>query len=86
MERLLLTLERSVAFSYQAGKACKVNSELSFRIVSLGRARWVFPPSGTQFIHQLIGRLGFPGSSTGEESACNAGDLGSIPVSGSSPG
>ena len=26
--------------------------------------------------------LGFPGGSDGEESACNAGDLGSIPGSG----
>ena len=30
--------------------------------------------------------LGFPGGSAGEESACNAGDLGSIPGLGSSPG
>ena len=29
---------------------------------------------------------GFPGSSAGEESACNAGDPGSIPGSGRSPG
>ena len=29
---------------------------------------------------------GFPGGSDGKESACNAGDLGSIPVSGRSPG
>ena len=29
--------------------------------------------------------LGFPGSSDGKESACNAGDLGSIPGSGRSP-
>ena len=31
-------------------------------------------------------RAGFPGSSVGEESACNAGDLSSIPGSGRSPG
>ena len=31
-------------------------------------------------------RQGFPGSSVDEESACNAGDLGSIPGSGRSPG
>ena len=31
-------------------------------------------------------RKGFPGSSTGKESACNAGDPGSIPRSGNSPG
>jgi len=30
--------------------------------------------------------LGFPGSSVGKESACNAGDLGSISGSGRSPG
>ena len=30
--------------------------------------------------------MGFPGSSGGKESACNAGDLGSIPGSGRSPG
>ena len=29
---------------------------------------------------------GFPGSSAGRESACNAGDPGSIPRSGRSPG
>ena len=30
--------------------------------------------------------MGFPDSSVGKESACNAGDLGSIPGSGRSPG
>ena len=30
--------------------------------------------------------LGFPGGSAGKESACNAGDLGLIPVLGRSPG
>ena len=30
--------------------------------------------------------LGFPGGSEVKASACNAGDLGSIPGSGSSPG
>ena len=31
-------------------------------------------------------RIGFPGSSAGKEFACNAGDPGSIPGSGRSPG
>ena len=31
-------------------------------------------------------RKGFPGSSAGKESSCNAGDLGSIPGVGRSPG
>jgi len=30
--------------------------------------------------------MGFPGGSNGEESGCNAGDSGSIPGSGRSPG
>ena len=30
--------------------------------------------------------MGFPGSSVGKESACSAGDLGSIPGLGRSPG
>ena len=30
--------------------------------------------------------VGFPGGSDGKESACNAGDLGSIPGLGTSPG
>ena len=30
--------------------------------------------------------MGFPYGSTGKESSCNAGDLGSIPGLGSSPG
>ena len=30
--------------------------------------------------------MGFPGGSVGKESACNAGDLGSIPGLGRSPG
>ena len=31
-------------------------------------------------------KFGFPGSSVGKESACNAGDPGSIPGSGRCPG
>ena len=31
-------------------------------------------------------QLGFPGGSEGKTSVCNAGDLGSIPGSGRSPG
>ena len=30
--------------------------------------------------------MGFPGASAGKESACNAGDLGSVPGLGRSPG
>ena len=31
-------------------------------------------------------KLGFPGGSVGKESACNVGDLGSVPGLGRSPG
>ena len=34
----------------------------------------------------VFGSKGFPGGSAGKESACNAGDLGSIPGLGRSPG
>jgi len=37
-------------------------------------------------LHLIPFALGFPGGSVGKESACNAGDSGSIPPSGRSPG
>ena len=42
--------------------------------------------SGHYLNSQLKGPLGFPGGSTGKESTCNVGDLGSIPGLGRSPG
>ena len=38
------------------------------------------------FSEGFLGSLVFPGDSDGKESACNAGDLGSIPGLGKSPG
>ena len=37
-------------------------------------------------IQNITSTVGFPGGSDGKESACNAGDLGSIPGLGRSPG
>ena len=37
-------------------------------------------------LKKILIYMGFPGGSDGKESACNAGDLGSIPGSGRSPG
>ena len=37
-------------------------------------------------LHTPILQIGFPCGSAGKESACNAGDLGSIPGLGRSPG
>ena len=39
-----------------------------------------------RFLTPLTVFLGFPGGSDGKVSACNVGDLGLIPVLGSSPG
>ena len=54
---------------------------------------WIWP---SLFVNKVFGdvikltrshrRLGFPDSSVGKESSCNAGDPGSIPGSGRSPG
>ena len=46
--------------------------------ISCSEARGVFPDQGLN--------LGFPGGSDSKASACNAGDPGSIPGSGRSPG
>ena len=40
----------------------------------------------TQYDNVQVHPWGFPGSPADKESACNAGDTGSIPGSGSSPG
>ena len=37
-------------------------------------------------LEETLAFLGFPGGSAGEESACNVGDLGSIPGLGRFPG
>ena len=49
------------------------------------------PPAMQETPVQSLGRedpleMGFPGGSAGEESACNEGDLGSIPGLGRPPG
>ena len=36
-------------------------------------------------LNPFLGKMGFPGASAGKESACNVGDLGSIPGSGKIP-
>ena len=59
-------------------------------------SRYYFPELGKVTIFSMVsifqfylkksGGGGFPGGSAGKESACNAGDLGSIPGLGRSPG
>ena len=57
-------------------------------LIQLFMFYWVFLNEGGQlnFIKYLQYLLGFPDGSKGKESACNAGDSGSIPGSGRSPG
>ena len=42
--------------------------------------------SGLSFLFWIVSTEGFPDGSDGKESTCNAGDLGSIPGLGKSPG
>ena len=44
------------------------------------------PPGKPLFIYKYVKNVDFPRSSVGKESACNAGDLGSVPGLGRSPG
>jgi len=44
------------------------------------------PPKIDSLSQAIKGAYGFPDNSVGKESACNAGDVGSIPGLGRSPG
>ena len=46
----------------------------------------VYTKQSTDSMQSLSNYQGFPCSSVGKDSACNSGDLGSIPGSGRSPG
>ena len=50
--------------------------------------RWLDSITNSKYmsLNKLQKIVGFPGGSDGKESACNAGDLNSIPWSGRSPG
>ena len=47
---------------------------------------FITEPPGKPSFSRFLRPLGFPGNSAGKEFACNAGDLGSIPGFGRSPG
>ena len=67
------------------------SSDLAWRIPGTGEPGGL-PSMGSQSQTQLkrlsssSSSMGFPGGSAGKESACNEGDLGSIPGLGISPG
>ena len=48
--------------------------------------KWFFIFFSSFFLYSCFVRKGLPGGSAGKESACNFGDLGSIPGLGRSPG
>ena len=51
------------------------------------KAGMIFNSGGVnELVYKTDGGVGFPGGSAGKESSCNAGDLGSIPRLGRSPG
>ena len=58
---------------------------LLFRIVPC-TSEMLNEPVLSWYLPNLWGYMGFPCGSAGKESACNAGDLGSIPGLGKSPG
>ena len=67
-------------------------SQLSHLYVTAGKiialTSWTFVGKGMSLLFNMLSRLvmGFPGGLEGKTSACNAGDPGSIPGSGRSPG
>ena len=50
------------------------------------KGQWKVSSTSVIILMQTCGFMGFPSGSAGKESACNAGDLGSIPGLGRSPG
>ena len=52
----------------------------------IANIRWIIEKARIPEKHLLLLYWDFPHSSVGKESACNAGDQGSIPGSGRSPG
>ena len=63
-----------------------VHKNLSHSLCYLGHYATSSPICPITFTHLFYLRLGFPGGLAGKESACNVGDLGSIPGLGRYPG
>ena len=80
----------SVLLTSEAAHPCL--SVLDISVARLGGFAMVSRPlvavrrNAQSFCHTAIIFLSFPGGSAGKESACNEGDLGSIPGLGRSPG
>ena len=64
------------------GKVRETNKQTKLEKTTIGNRDQAFKEINWDYYSQM----GFPDSSVGKESACNAGDLGSIPGSERSPG
>ena len=60
--------------------------EVHFYVSEVNKSQYRAKILRISFIYYVLELLGFPSSSAGKESACNAGDPGWIPGSGRSPG
>ena len=60
--------------------------EVHFYVSEVNKSQYRAKILRISFIYYVLELLGFPSSSAGKESACNAGDLSSIPGLGRSPG
>ena len=79
-----------LSFSFWLTSLCMISSRFIYLIRTDSNV-FPFMAEDIYIIHhvyvpQLLYPWGFPDSSVGKESACNAGDSGSIPESGRSPG
>ena len=75
------SLKHRCFYDYTVTKMAKIRSV----ILSVGKDLSYITDGNVKWCGSF-GKLGFPGGSDGKESACNAGDLGSIPGFGRSPG
>ena len=74
------SLKHRCFYDYTVTKMAKIRSV----ILSVGKDLSYITDGSVKWCGSF-GKLGFPGGSDGKESACNAGDLGSIPGFGRSP-
>ena len=72
----------SLIYSYSEGQR---NASSSSCVVDVMHGNWLCLPISFIFMERSEKIQGFHGGSGGKESACNAGDLGSIPGSGRFP-
>ena len=73
-------LWRSVFFTVQLSHPYMTTGK------TIALTRWTFVGKVMSLLFNMLSRLDFPGGSDGKVSAYNAGDLGSIPGLGRSPG